>query len=200
MTDFERDYDQDFAARSGQPDYGGRGGTEESSTQGVRARARGAGRAARRQAGELGHRAGNLFEEHPLIVGAGVALLGALIGMALPRSRREDELVGEASDRAVEMAREKAGALRDVAVRTVEQAAATAKEELEGRGLTPEGLKDKAGDVADEVKAAAGEVAKDAKEAAKKTAQEAKETAKKEADKNLKSEGGSKGGGGSKGS
>ena len=42
------------------------------------------------------------MEEYPLAVGIGFAALGALIGVLLPRTRREDELLGEQSDQLVE--------------------------------------------------------------------------------------------------
>ncbi|HET7239227.1 MAG TPA: hypothetical protein VFI76_09375, partial [Terrimicrobiaceae bacterium] len=49
----------------------------------------------------------NAVEEYPLAVGIGFAALGALIGVLLPRTRREDELLGEHSDQLVTATKEK---------------------------------------------------------------------------------------------
>ena len=49
----------------------------------------------------------NAMEEYPLAVGIGFAALGALIGVLLPRTRREDELLGEQSDQLVKATKEK---------------------------------------------------------------------------------------------
>jgi ElaB/YqjD/DUF883 family membrane-anchored ribosome-binding protein len=43
-------------------------------------------------------RAVDMFEEHPLIAGALAVAVGAAIGAALPRSRTEDQYLGEHSD------------------------------------------------------------------------------------------------------
>lgn len=43
-------------------------------------------------------RAADIFEEQPLIAGALAVALGAALGAALPRSRMEDEYLGESSD------------------------------------------------------------------------------------------------------
>jgi hypothetical protein len=47
------------------------------------------------------------MEEYPLAVGFGFAALEALIGVLLPRTRREDELLGEHSDQLVKAKKEK---------------------------------------------------------------------------------------------
>ena len=47
----------------------------------------------------------NAMEEYPLAVGIGFAALGALVGVLLPRTRREDELLGEHSDQLVKATR-----------------------------------------------------------------------------------------------
>ena len=44
----------------------------------------------------------NAWQESPLLVGAASAVLGAIIGMALPQTEKENELMGEARDTAVE--------------------------------------------------------------------------------------------------
>jgi hypothetical protein len=55
-------------------------------------------------------RARNGFErvmhENPLLVGAAAALVGAAVGLALPETERENELMGEARDHVIEQAQD----------------------------------------------------------------------------------------------
>lgn len=67
--------------------------------QAVQARA-----AAKRYAREGSRRAGDLFEEQPLIAGALALAVGAAIGAALPRTKVEDEYLGAHSDRMMDEA------------------------------------------------------------------------------------------------
>jgi len=70
---------------------------------------RGTGGAARRSAAGTSHYMRNgldtLIEDQPLVAGAVAMALGAAVGGALPRSRVEDRMFGEQSDRAMESAR-----------------------------------------------------------------------------------------------
>ena len=77
---------------------------------------RGAGGAVRHRAGaarrsaagtgrELRHGLDSLIEDQPLVAGAIAMALGAAVGGALPRSRVEDRMFGERSDRAMETVR-----------------------------------------------------------------------------------------------
>ena len=65
--------------------------------------------AARRSAAGTGrdmrHGLDTLIEDQPLVAGAIAMALGAAVGGALPRSRIEDQIFGEQSDRAMEAAR-----------------------------------------------------------------------------------------------
>jgi hypothetical protein len=65
--------------------------------------------AARRSAAGTGrdmrHGLDTLIEDQPLVAGAIAMALGAAVGGALPRSRMEDQIFGEQSDRAMEAAR-----------------------------------------------------------------------------------------------
>jgi hypothetical protein len=56
------------------------------------------------QAHDVVSRSQSLLEENPLIVGAFALALGAAIGLALPETRRENELMGEARDKLVRQA------------------------------------------------------------------------------------------------
>lgn len=109
-----------------------------------------AGRA-RVRASDARRRASEGFDESPL-TGAliGVAA-GALLGLLLPRTRREDELLGETRDR-----------LTDAAKAAAKAAADTAKQQLDERGLNIDAAKAKLA----EVGAQAKDVAKSAAETA----------------------------------
>jgi hypothetical protein len=84
------------------------------------------------------------IEERPLAVGVAALAIGMLAGVALPATRREDRLLGDARDDLLDSARE-AGrdALemgREVARSTVERV----KESVREQELTPEQLVEKA--------------------------------------------------------
>lgn len=66
-----------------------------------------------------------LTSENPLMVGAGALLLGSLVGLAIPETERENELLGEARDSMLERAQELA---RSAATRAQDSAAELAGE------------------------------------------------------------------------
>jgi ElaB/YqjD/DUF883 family membrane-anchored ribosome-binding protein len=110
------------------------------------------------------------LEEYPLAVGIGFAALGALIGVLLPRTPREDELLGEHSDKLVEATKEKGQELLERGKGVAERMAEGALEEARQQGLTPEaasetmsGLAQKVGEVARKAKEEAGTAAKEEK-------------------------------------
>lgn len=111
---------------------------------------------ARVRASEARQRAAQGYDEHPL-TGALVGLAaGALIGLLLPRTSRENELLGETRDRLADAARSAARAAAD-----------TAKQQLDEKGLNVDAAKAKLAEV--------GQQAKDvARNAAKTAATEAK--------------------------
>jgi len=108
--------------------------------------------------GQVGETAGNLAEqaqyqalrledtfqrtlrENPLAVGAATLALGAAIGLALPQTARENQLMGEARDNLVERAQDLAGEtlekVQHVASEVQQTATQTAKEEAKHQGLT----------------------------------------------------------------
>jgi ElaB/YqjD/DUF883 family membrane-anchored ribosome-binding protein len=111
---------------------------------------------ARMRASEARQRAARGYDESPL-AGAliGVAA-GALIGLLLPRTRRENELLGDTRDR-----------LADAAKSAARAAADTARQQLDEKGLNVDTAKAKLAEV--------GQQAKDvARNAAKTAASEAK--------------------------
>ena len=86
-------------------------------------RAREYGRDAAEHVRDTGRRAQSQLQrmarENPLAVGAGALLLGSLVGLIIPETERENELLGEARDsmleRAQEMARSAATRAQDTA-------------------------------------------------------------------------------------
>lgn len=72
----------------------------------ARERASSAGQAARAQASQMADRSLHTFQEHPIMIGSVALLVGAAIGASLPRTRREDQLLGQARDDIVRQARE----------------------------------------------------------------------------------------------
>ena len=111
----------------------------------------------------------DLIESQPLIAGLVTAALGALVGVMLPGTRREDELMGSARDNLASQAREAAERAREVAQKTFDEAKETAKQEF--------------GKIGEEVRAGGERIIQEGQEAAKKVADSAKETAKNEANK-----------------
>ena len=112
----------------------------------------------------------NAIEEYPLAVGIGFAALGALIGVLLPRTRREDELLGEQSDQLVKATKEKGQELLERGKVVAQRVGESALEEARQQGLTPEAAGEtisefagKVGEVARKAKQEAGTAAKDEK-------------------------------------
>lgn len=79
------------------------------------------------------------MEENPLIIGAGAAAAGALIGLALPSTEKENELMGETRDRLIEDAsasvQQTVRKVQTVAEETAQTAVNTAKVEAEKQDL-----------------------------------------------------------------
>jgi hypothetical protein len=99
------------------------------------------------------------LDEYPLAVGVGVLALGLLAGLALPRTRREDEWMGEASDEMKEQAWDTAEDLRERGMEAVQSTAAAARDEAERQGLGTGELMEKVKHVASEAMHAAQETA-----------------------------------------
>jgi ElaB/YqjD/DUF883 family membrane-anchored ribosome-binding protein len=94
-----------------------------------------AGRA-QRQIGYAGRRAGTQLqywmEHNPLAVGAVAMAVGAAVGMALPETRREQRLMGDARDRVVERGKALAQDAVDRAKQAAQQVVETAKDAAQG--------------------------------------------------------------------
>jgi ElaB/YqjD/DUF883 family membrane-anchored ribosome-binding protein len=114
----------------------------------------------------------NAMEEYPLAVGIGFAALGALIGVLLPRTRQEDELLGEQSDELVRATKEKGEELLERGKAVAQRVSESALQEAQQQGFTPEAVGDKISEFAGKV----GEVVQKAKEEAGTAAKDEKLT------------------------
>lgn len=152
--------------------------------------ARSAALAIRSGATRARHSAKDATEQHPLLVGLGCAAVGLMAGLLMPRTRREDEAMGETAEevrhRGYEMGREAVERGQEMASATASAAIERAEEE----GLTPTQLADRLGNVArkavESTKEAVREEGLTGEELTREATavkDEAKETVKKEASK-----------------
>lgn len=144
--------------------------------RGTAERARQASQNVADQAGRAQNAISQLIREQPLIVGAVGLALGAIIGAVLPRTRREDEMMGERSDQfresAMETAREQVTHVREAGGRIVEKV----RSEAEDQGLTSDSAQAVVRDIGAKVSAVAG-AAKESTEEELKSAKERAEAA-----------------------
>lgn len=75
-------------------------------------------------------------EEHPLAVGVAFAALGALAGLAIPRTSKEDELMGEKSDHLMDETKEKASELLESGKIVGNRVIEAVKHEAEEQGIS----------------------------------------------------------------
>ena len=102
--------------------------------------------------------------EHPLKVAAGAALAGLALGLLLPVTQKENEVMGSARDELVDRAEETASRVKDVAAEGARHVAETVKSEA--RAHAPE-LKSMAQDLKQQVAGQVKETATRAREEAK---------------------------------
>ncbi len=138
----------------------------------ARRRAMEALRATGRYSRQGRERAGDIFEDHPMIAGALALALGSAIAAALPRSRMEDEYIGEQRDQLFHEAER----IYEEEKEKLTKVAQAAKEEAKSE------LREKKSDA--DAKASAGtaeqDVADKAKQSGKRIAGAAKDEAKKQ--------------------
>jgi hypothetical protein len=79
---------------------------------------------------------GRAVEDYPLAVGAACLGLGLIFGLAIPMTRQEDQLMGEAADRAKEQLREMGQQALERGQRVAKAATEAASEELEDSSAT----------------------------------------------------------------
>lgn len=138
--------------------------------------------AARTRAADLGHGAAerarrtkgwaeHQMDENPLVMGAAVLALGAVVGSLVPTSRKEDELIGPRRDHLVDRARSTMHEAREVIGTTARETMDSVKEEV---GLQKDTVRNAAADLSSELQTSARKVAHDAKEAARSEAEQRK--------------------------
>ena len=99
-------------------------------------RASNLGDQARYQARRAGSGFQRMLQENPLAMGALGIGVGAAVGLAIPETSKEHEVMGEARDTLVHKAQEKAQNVQQKAQRVAEEAQSAAKDEAENQGLT----------------------------------------------------------------
>lgn len=124
---YETEYDWNRARREREGSQAVGRVTSRAGDAASRARAR-ALRAGRRTTSGLQR----MIHDNPLLVGLGAMLIGAALGMALPETERENELMGEAKEHVVERAQDMA---RGAASRA-QEAAGEAASEVASRVVT----------------------------------------------------------------
>ena len=115
-----------------------------------------------------GDRFQEAVEEYPLAVAVGFLGVGLLTGLLLPRTRQEDKLLGESSDRLVEQVKETGKETLDKAKAVAQRVSQAAVNEAKQQGITPEVAADKFSEIAGKV----GAVASQAKQEAVRAAEE----------------------------
>ena len=91
---------------------------------------------ARHQARQASSGFQRMLRENPLTVGALAVGLGAGVGLAVPQTSKEHEVMGEARDNLVEKTQEKAQEAQEKVQRVAEEAQGAAQQEAQNQGLT----------------------------------------------------------------
>lgn len=107
------------------------------------------------------------MEEYPLAVGAAALGFGLLVGFALPRTRREDQLMGETSDEMLERAKGVGEQLLDQGRQAAESAVSAGTEEARRQGLSADTLGEKVQQVGQKIQQVASRVMETAKQEGK---------------------------------
>jgi ElaB/YqjD/DUF883 family membrane-anchored ribosome-binding protein len=125
---------------------------------------------ARRQTQRVKTNLRHASEENPLIVAIGAAVVGLALGLLLPGTKRENELMGKTRDKLVDRAGETAERVKGAAVEAGREVKETVKAEVQERAPEIKEVVQQAGQqVKEQVKESARRVKNEAKDAAKKT-------------------------------
>ena len=109
-------------------------------------------------------------EENPLMLAVGAAVVGLALGLLLPGTQREDEVMGQARDQLVDRAEETVERAKDAAVEAGREVKETVKSEFEQRKPELQEVVQEAGQhVKAQVKESARRVKDETKDAAKKS-------------------------------
>jgi ElaB/YqjD/DUF883 family membrane-anchored ribosome-binding protein len=110
-------------------------GASQLSTQ-TRNQASRLGNQARYQAQRASGGFQRMLQENPLAVGTLAVGVGAAIGLAIPETSKEHEVMGEARDNLVDKAQEKVQETQEKVQQVAEEAQSAAQQEAENQGLT----------------------------------------------------------------
>jgi ElaB/YqjD/DUF883 family membrane-anchored ribosome-binding protein len=109
-------------------------------------------------------------EENPLALAIGAAVVGLALGLLLPGTQKEDEVMGSARDQLVDRAEETVERAKDAAVEAGREVKDTVKSEFEQRKPELQEVVQQAGEnVKQQVKESARRVKNETKDAAKKS-------------------------------
>jgi ElaB/YqjD/DUF883 family membrane-anchored ribosome-binding protein len=123
---------------------------------------------ARRQTRRLKTSLEHAAEENPLMVGIGAALVGLALGLLLPGTERENELMGQTRDQLVDRAEKTADRVKDAAVEAGREVTETVKAELSAHAPEVKEAVQQAGQhVKEQVKESARKVKDEAMDATK---------------------------------
>jgi ElaB/YqjD/DUF883 family membrane-anchored ribosome-binding protein len=112
-----------------------------SATQSARQRVSDLGESARHQMDRARSNADYMVHEQPLALGAIGLAVGAVLAAMAPRTRKEDELMGETRDRLLDQAKEVGKEKLEQAKEVANTAVGAASREAENRGLKPSSQK-----------------------------------------------------------
>lgn len=123
---------------------------------------------ARRQTRRVKTNLEHAANENPLIVAIGAAIAGLALGLLLPGTDRENELMGPARDQLMDRAEKTAERVKDAAAEAGRDVKETVKAEIADRAPALKEAVQQAGEtVKDQVKESAEKVKREAKDAAK---------------------------------
>jgi ElaB/YqjD/DUF883 family membrane-anchored ribosome-binding protein len=123
---------------------------------------------ARRQTRRIKTNLQHAAEENPLALAIGAAVVGLALGMLLPGTEREDELMGSSRDQLVDRAERTAERVKGAAVEAGREIKQTVRTEIEEHKPEVKQVVQEAGQsVKEQVKQAAKKVQKEAKDAAR---------------------------------
>ena len=123
---------------------------------------------ARRQTRRIKTNLQHAAEENPLALAIGAAVVGLALGMLLPGTQREDDLMGSSRDKLVDRAERTAERVKDAAVEAGRELKETVRTEIEEHKPEVKQVVQEAGQtVKEQVKESAKRVKKEAKDAAR---------------------------------
>lgn len=107
------------------------------------------------------------LDEQPLLVGGVSLVTGAVLGLLVPKTSYENEVLGESRNAVIDQAKTKVHDVVEVAKETIHQAASSLQEELKDRNLSTEGIGKSVRSLVEETKAVSQKAFDDAKETLK---------------------------------